>query len=521
MFSVSAPTSILKENAEHFLSIAHEFKLGKLLTESPHPKTRKLSELAKNNLNEGFDVFKEIDTHTLNQILVHIEELKELKETIRKTIEDGARIYLCGCGATGRLSLSLETFWREHYKNNKSLREKVISFMAGGDVALIHSIEKFEDFPEFGERQLRENHFFENDLLISCTEGGETPFVIGATNHAANFSKRNPYFLYCNPDETLKEVATRSKEVLDNKAIKKINLTVGQMALTGSTRLQASTILMAFVGFALIYHDKSDEVMIGEIKKLIDYQKNFQYSLFSPFTKEEAAHYEKGETILYDTESFWGITILTDTTERSPTFSLYSFENQHDLEKKPSLVYLYFSKAKTSEEAWLMLLKRKPRTFYWQEVTKQTTAERLSGFQFHHELILKREKYLNKKDELFTIFGEKIVHFRFKSNDLKLDFTSLDLLSKHLMMKMLLNAHSTLLMGRLNRYEGNLMTWVRPSNYKLIDRSVRYVDIILREKGMNIPYEKLVHDCYELKDQISRNEAIVLKIIEKNIESKT
>jgi len=47
--------------------------------------------------------------------------------------------------------------------------------MAGGDVALIHSIEKFEDFPDFGERQLRELGFKQGDLLISCSEGGE-PF---------------------------------------------------------------------------------------------------------------------------------------------------------------------------------------------------------------------------------------------------------------------------------------------------------------------------------------------------------
>ena len=46
--------------------------------------------------------------------------------------------------------------------------------MAGGDVALVHSLEGFEDFPDFGARHLVELGFGPNDLLIGSTEGGET-----------------------------------------------------------------------------------------------------------------------------------------------------------------------------------------------------------------------------------------------------------------------------------------------------------------------------------------------------------
>lgn len=511
--------TLLKENADTFLSIAHEFKLGKLPTESPNPKTLNLSDLAKENLTEGYRVFHSIDTETLLKMKTESEKLFQLKEAIYDTLKTGGRIYLSGCGATGRLSLSLETFWREHFQQDLKLREKVISFMAGGDVALIHSIEKFEDFPEFGERQLRENHFHENDLLISCTEGGETPFVIGATNFAAKYSKRKPFFLYCNPDDVLKSVATRSKEVLENDNICKINLTVGPMALTGSTRLQASTVLMGFVGFALLYHQESNDLIMQKIDKLIQFHQTFQYEVFAPFTKSEADHYLSGGTILYQSGEEWAITILTDTTERSPTFSLYSFENQDDAEKNPSLVYLYMKSAQTVEEAWLKLLRRKPRTFFWKEVTGQTAHQRLLGFQFHQGLYDKRKKYLDQADELFIIEGNPVLKVSFKDLSLNLDFSSLDLLSKHLMLKMLLNAHSTLLMGRLERYVGNLMTWVRPSNYKLIDRSVRYADILLKQQNKEVAYEKLVRDCYELKDKISRNEPIVLKIVQKNLDS--
>ncbi len=58
--------------------------------------------------------------------------------------------------------------------------------MAGGDSALIQSIEDFEDHPEFGERQLHNlGYNKEQDMLISSTEGGETPWVIGTAEYAA------------------------------------------------------------------------------------------------------------------------------------------------------------------------------------------------------------------------------------------------------------------------------------------------------------------------------------------------
>ncbi len=64
-------------------------------------------------------------------------------------------------------------------------------------------------------------------------------------------------------------------------------------------------------------------------------------------------------------------------------------------------------------------------------------------------------------------------------------------------------------MGRLNRYYSNIMTYVKPTNYKLIDRAARYV-MILR-KGWS--YEEVVRAIYELKQKIDYDEPIVLKVI--------
>jgi N-acetylmuramic acid 6-phosphate etherase len=102
---------------------------------------------------------------------------------------------------------------------------------------------------------MKDLKFTENDLLIASTEGGETPYVIGATEYAARFSKRKPFFLYCNRDDILVNVVERSRRVINDERIRKLNLCVGNMAITGSTRMQSTTILMYAIGLAMFgYH---------------------------------------------------------------------------------------------------------------------------------------------------------------------------------------------------------------------------------------------------------------------------
>ena len=192
--------------AEKFLSVSSQYNLGKLVTESSHPYTRDLSFLASGNLPVAVSKLKELDKQTIKVLSEKKEKIFYLKNIIHETLNSGNDIYFSGCGATGRLSLTLETLWRQEHDMDL-FKDRVFSFMAGVDVALIRSIENFEDYPEYGARQLIESGFKDGDLLIGTTEGGETPFVIGAVEKATEISKRKPFFLYCNPDDLLCEVA--------------------------------------------------------------------------------------------------------------------------------------------------------------------------------------------------------------------------------------------------------------------------------------------------------------------------
>ena len=364
--------ALSRQGAEEFLKICEQFKLGSLPTESPNPRSMHLSDEAKTDVSRAIATIKGIDYDVFLKVREVLPQIKFLQEKVEATLKAGNNIFLCGCGATGRLSLALETIWRHKYDNHPEYQNRIFSFMAGGDVALIHAVEKFEDFPEFGERQLMELGFKEGDLLISTTEGGETPFVIGATEAASKKSSNSPFFLYCNPDDILKVTALRSKNVIENPKIHKINVTVGPMALTGSTRMQATTILMYVVGLAMWFHNESFKKIEDEVAGIISFVEKTDFDFLKPFIEKESDIYKNGEYLLYETDSYFGISILTDTTERSPTFSLYPFENQKEEHKNPSLSYMYFSQAKTNEEAWNSLLKRSPRTLSLIHISEPT-----------------------------------------------------------------------------------------------------------------------------------------------------
>jgi len=78
-----------------------------------------------------------------------------------------------------------------------------------------------------------------------------------------------------------------------------------------------------------------------------------------------------------------------------------------------------------------------------------------------------------------------------------------------------LNIHSTLVMGRLDRYAGNLMTWVTPTNNKLIDRATRYLIHLLARDGRAEPrYDQAVRQLFVAMSQAAPGESVVLRALE-------
>lgn len=501
--------SAAHRKAEEFLKVASQFQLGALPTERRHPLTNELAALSRNDILAALSILKDIDLGVLSFIASRLPELERLRVAVSDTLAAGHRVFFYGCGATGRLSLSIEYLWR-YLHQGKPEADRVLGFMSGGDLALVHSIENFEDHPAFGARQVREIGFGKNDLLVSCTEGGETPSVIGATEEAARLSLRKPFFLYCNPDHVLHEQVERSRRVLENPAIEKISLFVGPMSLSGSTRLQASTALMLAVGVALF------GITAAQLDSFISFVRKIDLSFLRSFIEEESRIYAAGDYVLYETNAY-GITILTDTTERAPTFSLTGFENQNSPSRVPSLSYLCLPQAQDSSDAWKTILLREPITIEWEELQSIAGRKRLLGFDFSikarqqrrgliapghlHRFIIDRQG-----DEL-CLSLDACWH--------SVNVQELHPLFEHLFLKLILNMHSTLVMGRYGRYEGNIMTWVRPSNKKLIDRAIRYVEYLLLHQNITgVSYEDICYQLFEEAERMAADQSVVLLTVE-------
>jgi N-acetylmuramic acid 6-phosphate (MurNAc-6-P) etherase len=381
-----------------------QFQLHTLPTEQRHPATWNLSEVVQDDCAPGLEMLFKVDqdiVQKLEQLSQNPETLDAAVKAVKNALFSGNKIYIYGCGATGRLAKQMEsTFWRpfwEKIKNQKriwekcksnlkeNIEEKLIGEMTGGDRALISSLEGFEDLLLIGELQLKEHKIKKGDVVICVTEGGETSSVIGTILYALDQwkasagydpeqSRKKLFFVYNNPDDKLKPF-TRSRKVLTEKGITKINLFTGPQAITGSTRMQATTIETFVIGHILQtaldqtlreFLSKNEMAKIGFEKKieLKNKLKGFE-SILNQVKKDipEIAELTLLEAETYKSKHFSTyfacdglITVFIDSTERSPTFRLFPLDTVNQKERQ-SWIQVW-TKAPNLEEAWEAFLKR-------------------------------------------------------------------------------------------------------------------------------------------------------------------
>lgn len=496
-------TPDLQNRIKIFWEQQDKFRNHPLLTELPNPETHNLSELAKDDVKKAIHMLQKADVKAISNMFDILPAIELLRADILKTLKAGNKILICGCGASGRLAVALEYLWKIY--NPKKNRDSLVGFLAGGDNAMIKSIEGFEDHKNFGIKQLYQAGFKDGDLLLSTTASGESPFVIGSAEEAAKTSVK-PYFIHCNTNNALKG---RIKDhPIYNPDIKTLSLFVGPMALSGSTRMQATTALMLGIGLPLF----SDNIK-KDLEQFLKFFEKFDMSPIDNFIISEAEAYKKKEFILYETQPCYGITTLTDTTERSPTFNLTPFENQFDSKKDPSMCYILFSEAENSLSAWKLLLGREPKTLDW---TDETSLKRLMGFDFSKNIAEFRAIYAPTKHH-FSIKknNAQMVFLKFDNYSFSFDVKMLSPLFEQLLLKLILNTSSTIVMGRLGLYDGNLMTSLYPSNSKLIDRAIRYIDFILTFKHkVHEKYEKIATLMFHELEILQPGESIVNKTVD-------
>jgi N-acetylmuramic acid 6-phosphate (MurNAc-6-P) etherase len=393
------------EQSLDYVANQKEFQLHTLITEQRHPKTWNLSFIIKNDTISGLDMLLSVD-QDISEMLIKLrkpEGLKQLDQAVRameQAVLKGRKIYFYGCGATGRLAKQMESsFWRPFWRKIKSMsiwerlssslpatiEDNLIGEMTGGDRALISSLEGFEDLQLIGELQLKDRGIQKGDVVFCVTEGGETSSVIGTIKAALKSwgeeakkditkVRHHLYFIYNNPNKVLLPFA-RSKEVINNPYITKINLTTGPQSITGSTRMQATTsetfvlgILLENLCYRILKRFLApDELKLAgfiadiSLDKSLASFEGLQKSLYAiksqiaKFTDMEADTYAKQRFSTY----FAGdalITVFIDSTERSPTFRLYPLDTIKT-KKRKSWIQVW-TPAKGLRDAWIKFLGR-------------------------------------------------------------------------------------------------------------------------------------------------------------------
>ena len=400
-----------QKRAEEFLKISGQFKLGALVTESSHPATANLSEVAEQNVATTLKLLFDVDDDVISRFHKFVESggAGGIKETVVRSLRNGGRIFFTGCGATGRLSILLDSVWRDFWRQRKSFthpsdtlshrmgegrgegttdfENRTFSVMAGGDYALIKSVEGFEDFTAFGRKQIRDLGVRAGDVVFAITEGGETSFVIGTAWEGMDAGAK-VYFVYNNPDDILCRHVERSREVIEDRRIEKINLTTGPMAITGSTRMQATSIqlcvmlmVLETVARELINSPGAPalpELFLAKLEELHASLKSPELlAQLAGLVALEESVYRAGRKNNYFADRL-GIDVLTDTTERSPTLCTPPFRKAGDTTAAESWAFLFLPRTKTPD-AWRHLLKREPRCVEWnaKEVRELLGEEKL------------------------------------------------------------------------------------------------------------------------------------------------
>lgn len=545
-----------RQQALQYLEQEKAFRLGELTTESFHPKTMNLGQTSRRDLPAAVRMLQSVDRDIppVAQRVLQSVEWNRLFLALLQAIRTGRKIFFTGCGATGRLSILLEAAWRRFWQQSKQTvsptvanREDIVfSVMAGGDFALIRSVEGFEDFPGFGRKQLKDLGVGAGDVVVAITEGGETSFVIGTAWEGLD-AGASVFFVYNNPTALLRQHVQRSREVIDEPRITKLDLATGPMAVTGSTRMQATTIELLIVAAALEaamteYLGPAASGAGAEFLSPLDYANRFvrlldqlespaNVSTMARLIELERDLYARKGLVTYLADDFL-LDVLTDTTERSPTFMIPPFRAADDSLSPRSWAFVKNPHWLTIE-AWSQMLRRAPRGLTWtRPVYEQIGApdkivanppqldnSRIHQFRIGNEpdpsrtqapdstLIaivagpqdaelppfLKANAYRTWPQRSVLSFGQTATGPQDFAIACDLPTGPLEI-GRHLAVKLVLNTVSTITMAALGRIEGNAMTWVSPSNKKLIDRGTRLIALQTR-----CDYDSA---CYALFDAI-------------------
>jgi N-acetylmuramic acid 6-phosphate etherase len=194
-----------------------------LLTETRNPASAVIDELPTLDM---LRVINAADQEVAGSVERELPHIAAAVDAIVDRLELGGRLFYIGAGTSGRLGVLDASECPPTFNTPPDLVQGLI---AGGDQALRHSVERAEDDPAQGRRDLEERNFAGRDALVGIAASGRTPYVLGALAYAREMGALS-IGLSCTPRSEVAKAAELA-----------ITPLTGPEIITGSTRMRAGT----------------------------------------------------------------------------------------------------------------------------------------------------------------------------------------------------------------------------------------------------------------------------------------
>ncbi|TQC54972.1 N-acetylmuramic acid 6-phosphate etherase [Mycoplasmopsis cynos] len=242
---------------------------------------KKLDEL---NINELVTIFNN-STLDIYKALEKVQnDLEIVSDKISNTIKNKGRVIYVGAGSSGRIGLVdaldvIPTFnEREWFKYS----------MAGGDQAILNSLEGFEDDWDLGYLDAKKFKITQKDLIVGLSASGNTRYVKGFFDYAKN---SNAYNIL---------IENKTGGICEKSSNYIINIDTGPEIIDGSTRLKSATaqkiILNMFSSIAAIKNNKVYDNLMIEVTPINEKLILRSYNIISKIvgaSLEQAKEYYK------------------------------------------------------------------------------------------------------------------------------------------------------------------------------------------------------------------------------------
>jgi N-acetylmuramic acid 6-phosphate etherase len=197
--------------------------LNKLTTEQRNPASENIDSLS------ALEIVRLINAEDMKvaaAVSKEAEAIAKAVDTIADRMRRGGRLVYVGAGTSGRLGVLDASECPPTFSTPPEL---VVGLIAGGPTALTRAVEGAEDYPEYGENDLRAIDFSDTDVLVGIATSGRTPYVIGGLKYAGRIGAFT-VGLSCNDQSALADEC-------------ELNITpiVGPEVISGSTRMKAGT----------------------------------------------------------------------------------------------------------------------------------------------------------------------------------------------------------------------------------------------------------------------------------------